>query len=82
MYKIWLIQMMNFWRYETINKYNSKIPEVYDFFKITVRKGSGKSIRYEEYIASHYTHINIYTFGNERFLSMDDMLNYVLCVGG
>lgn len=78
MYKLWLIRLLYFWSYTSINKFKPDNPFVYDFFSITYSRGSGKHGWIEMMTASHHTHTNIYTFGNNRFIKMDDMLNHIL----
>lgn len=74
MCKLWLIWLVHYWTYKTHNYYSTDIPNVFELFSISVRRNDV----YETVVAKHNTSTNIYTFGNHRFLSLNEMLDYVL----
>ncbi len=47
-------------------------------FQISRRVGSGKLIDNKTFIASHKQDTGIYHFDDKRFLSLNDMLYYIL----
>lgn len=76
MYKLWLIYLMYFFTYNTYNitddNYNTK------YFSITQRRGMGKQAHYITLTAEKNEATGIYSFDDKKFVTMDEMLDYII----
>jgi len=71
---VYLINILSYQNYSDIIIPKGQIA----LFQISKRVGSGKRITNKKFIATHNPYTGIYKFDDKRFLSLNDMLYYVL----
>jgi hypothetical protein len=76
MYKLWLIRIKHFFSFATYN--DNSDPYMCKLFSIEIRRGSGKHSALCKLVAIHNTSTGIYHFDGNRFVTYDEMLDYVL----
>lgn len=69
------IRLYNLFSFEYINKLIS--PSVLGLFSISRLRGHGKHRRNIKYTATYNIYYQYYSFDDKRFISYDDLLNYV-----
>ena len=71
---VYLINILSYQNYSDVIIQKGHIV----LFQISRRVGTGKHITNKKFIATHNPNTGIYNFDDKRFLSLNDMLYYVL----
>lgn len=76
----WLVWMLHYWNYTTIAKYDDhEEKRHYRFFALSWRRRNApKHVEPKTLVASFHPHTQLYTLGEHRFTTMNDMLDAIL----
>lgn len=78
-FKLLSISFLYFFSYKSFNCIDENNSNIYKLFSITLKRGVGKKRKSSVTLtAAKYISTNIYHFDNNRFLTMDEMLDYIL----